>query len=302
MNTAIGAAAKIFATINRVPSIDSASPEGIKPSHVTGSITLDNVHFTYPSRPDVPVLKGISISFEPGTTSALVGASGCGKSTIVALIERFYDPVIFSHPTDDEKHGAPPNENSPSTSRASAVKSSTPGDESSAIKMPVLRETVQDAGSLKLDGVDLRELNVRWLRSQIGFVQQEPVLFATSIWKNVAYGLTGTPFEAADEAETKRLVKEACVKANADKFVSKLPDGTQEVADPMQGSADLSPLVWYINQGYETQVGERGFLLSGGQKRERSSSRLEKSTLMLFIRANCDRARHSRRSGDPPFG
>jgi ATP-binding cassette subfamily B (MDR/TAP) protein 1 len=166
------------------------------------------------------------MSFEPGTTSALVGASGCGKSTIAALIERFYDPVIFSHPRQEEKRGGHPDKISASTSNETAAKSSTPGEYESTITPPASAKTTGGAGSVELDGVDLRDLNLRWLRSQIGFVQQEPILFATSIWKNVAYGLLGTSFEGADEAEMKRLVKEACIKANAEGFVSKLPNGT----------------------------------------------------------------------------
>jgi ATP-binding cassette subfamily B (MDR/TAP) protein 1 len=78
---------------------------------------------------------------------------------------------------------------------------------------------------VKLDGVDLRELNVRWLRGQIGLVSQEPTLFATSIRGNVAHGLVGTPWEHADPDEKFKLVKAACVKANADAFIQKLPEG-----------------------------------------------------------------------------
>ncbi|OAX42868.1 P-loop containing nucleoside triphosphate hydrolase protein [Rhizopogon vinicolor AM-OR11-026] len=186
-----GAAAKLFATIERVPEIDSANPGGLKPEKVIGEITLEDVKFSYPSRPDVPILRGLSINFPAGKTAALVGASGSGKSTIVSLIERFYDPL---------------------------------------------------SGAVKLDGVDLRELNIKWLRSQIGLVSQEPTLFATTIAGNVAHGLIGTPSEKASEEEKFKLIKEACIKSNADGFISKLP------------------------QGYDTLVGERGFLLSGGQK------------------------------------
>ncbi|KZT56320.1 P-loop containing nucleoside triphosphate hydrolase protein [Calocera cornea HHB12733] len=186
-----GAASKLFATIDRVPTIDSASPAGKKLEHVDGHIALENVVFDYPSRPDVRILKGLSISFQAGKTAALVGASGSGKSTIVALVERFYDPI---------------------------------------------------QGAVKLDGVDLRELNVSWLRSQIGLVSQEPTLFATTVRHNVEHGLTGTPMENASPEEKFALVKEACVKANADGFISKLPEG------------------------YDTNVGQAGLLLSGGQK------------------------------------
>ncbi|KAF8176085.1 P-loop containing nucleoside triphosphate hydrolase protein [Pholiota molesta] len=100
-----GAAAKLYATIDRVPTIDSLSDEGLRldePSGVgahgeketkKGQVKLENVVFRYPSRPDVPVLKGLTLEFEAGKTSALVGSSGSGKSTIISLVERFYDPL-----------------------------------------------------------------------------------------------------------------------------------------------------------------------------------------------------------------
>ena len=185
------AAAKLFQTIDRVPDIDSANPDGLKLEEVAGEITLDNVNFKYPSRPDVPVLRDLSLTFRAGETAALVGASGSGKSTIISLVERFYDPA---------------------------------------------------SGSIKLDDVDVRDLNLKWLRSQIGLVSQEPILFATTIKANVAHGLINTKYEHASEEEKFALIKEACIKANADGFISQLPSG------------------------YDTLVGERGFLLSGGQK------------------------------------
>jgi len=188
---ACGAAAKLFATIDRVPSIDSASEEGLKPSKVVGEITFENIYFNYPARPDVQVVKNLRITFPAGKTTALVGASGSGKSTVISLVERFYDPL---------------------------------------------------AGSVRLDGIDIRDLNLKWLRSQIGLVSQEPTLFSTTIRKNVEHGLVGTPHENASPEEKLQLVREACIKANADGFISKLP------------------------LGYDTMVGERGYLLSGGQK------------------------------------
>lgn len=112
-----GAAAKLYDTIARVPAIDSADPGGLKPDTVHGTITLENVKFHYPSRPDVPILKGLTTEFGAGQTVALVGASGSGKSTVVSLVERFYDPI---------------------------------------------------AGVVKLDGRDIRTLNLKWLRQQIG--------------------------------------------------------------------------------------------------------------------------------------
>ncbi|KAG9046648.1 GTPase-activating protein [Tulasnella sp. UAMH 9824] len=191
VGAALAAAAKLFATIDRVPPIDSADEGGLKPDKVVGRITFDNVVFNYPSRPDVPILKGLNLDISAGSSIALVGASGTGKSTVVSLVERFYDPL---------------------------------------------------SGAVKLDGVDIKELNIKWLRQQIGLVQQEPVLFSTSIRNNVSYGFVGSPFENASPEEKFRLVQEACVKANADAFIRKLPEG------------------------YDTIVGERGVLLSGGQK------------------------------------
>ncbi|EJC99281.1 P-loop containing nucleoside triphosphate hydrolase protein [Fomitiporia mediterranea MF3/22] len=191
VSQARGAAAKLWATIDRVPSIDIENEGGLKPEVVIGKIDFQNVDFNYPSRPTVQIVKNLNMTFTSGKTTALVGASGSGKSTIVHLVERFYDPLN---------------------------------------------------GSVRLDGVDLRDLNLKWLRSRIGLVSQEPVLFATTIKDNVAHGLIGTKWEHASEEEKFKLIKEACIKANADGFVSKLP------------------------LGYETMVGEHGFLLSGGQK------------------------------------
>lgn len=185
------AAAKLYETIDRVPAIDSSNRGGLKPETVHGEISLEGVHFSYPSRPTVKVTKGLDITFRAGKTAALVGASGSGKSTIIQLVERFYDPT---------------------------------------------------EGVVKLDGVNLKDLNLKWLRSQIGLVSQEPTLFATTIKQNVAHGLINTKHENASEEEKFALIKEACIKSNADGFITKLPNG------------------------YDTMVGERGFLLSGGQK------------------------------------
>jgi ATP-binding cassette subfamily B (MDR/TAP) protein 1 len=193
ISNARGAAGKLFETIDRIPPIDSASPNGLKPdvSTIKGEITFNNVRFNYPSRPEVPILRGVDFVFPAGMTTALVGASGSGKSTVVALVERFYDPL---------------------------------------------------SGSVMLDGVDIRDLNIRWLRSQIGLVSQEPTLFATTIRGNVEHGMIGTEMENLSDEGRMEKVKEACIKANADGFITQLPEG------------------------YNTLVGERGFLLSGGQK------------------------------------
>ena len=128
-------------------------------------MTLKDVEFSYPARPDVQVLHGLSLSLSPGKTLALVGPSGCGKSTVVSLIERFYDP---------------------------------------------------STGSLTLENFDLRDLNLQWLRSQIGIVSQEPVLFDASIAENIRYGALFR--EVSDEE-----VIEAAKSANIHSFIESLP-------------------------------------------------------------------------------
>ncbi|KAK4704235.1 ATP-binding cassette, subfamily B (MDR/TAP), member 1, partial [Phenoliferia sp. Uapishka_3] len=186
-----GAATSLFATIDRVPVIDSASKEGLKPASVEGVIEVQHVDFIYPARPSVQVLYDFSAIFPRGKMTALVGASGSGKSTIVGLIERFYDPV---------------------------------------------------GGNIKLDGHELRTLNVKWLRTQIGLVSQEPTLFATTVLGNIAHGLIGTSLEGESDERKRELCVAAAVQANADGFITALPES------------------------YDTLIGERGMLLSGGQK------------------------------------
>ncbi|KAJ6805921.1 PGP1 isoform X1 [Iris pallida] len=86
------AAAKIYRTIDHKPGIDRNSESGVELGSVTGHVEVRDVEFAYPSRPDTPVLRGFSLNVAAGKTMALVGSSGSGKSTVVSLIERFYDP------------------------------------------------------------------------------------------------------------------------------------------------------------------------------------------------------------------
>lgn len=87
------AAARVYEVIDRQPSIDARSSVGkiLELDGVKGSVVVSNVNFRYPMRSDIPVFKNISFSVEAGQTVALVGGSGCGKSTIIQLLERFYD-------------------------------------------------------------------------------------------------------------------------------------------------------------------------------------------------------------------
>ncbi|KAI1463330.1 P-loop containing nucleoside triphosphate hydrolase protein [Daldinia caldariorum] len=91
--TGLAAAAKIFNTIDRMSPLDPTSEEGEKLEKVVGTIRLENIKHIYPSRPEVVVMKDVTLEIPAGKTTALVGTSGSGKSTIVGLVERFYDPV-----------------------------------------------------------------------------------------------------------------------------------------------------------------------------------------------------------------
>ncbi|MED6184096.1 ABC transporter B member 19 [Stylosanthes scabra] len=176
------AVGSVFSILDKHTRIDPDDPDAEPVESVRGEIELRHVDFAYPSRPDVMVFKDLSLRIRAGQSQALVGASGSGKSSVIALIERFYDPL---------------------------------------------------AGKVMVDGKDIRKLNLKSLRLKIGLVQQEPALFAASIFDNIAYGKEG-----ATESE----VIEAARAANVHAFVSGLPEG------------------------YKTPVGERGVQLSGGQK------------------------------------
>ena len=187
----IAAAGKIFSTIDRQSPLDPTSTEGERLENIEGVIELQNIKMIYPSRPEVVVMEDVSLVVPAGKTTALVGASGSGKSTVVGLVEKFYTPV---------------------------------------------------GGRVLLDGHDIKDLNVQFLRQNVSLVSQEPTLFSVSIAANIAHGLIGTQWETANDEKKKELIIGAAQTANAHDFVSALPEG------------------------YETNVGERGFLLSGGQK------------------------------------
>ncbi|KAL8044043.1 hypothetical protein ABFX02_08G021700 [Erythranthe guttata] len=198
------AVGSVFSILDRPTRIDPDDTEAETVESIRGEIELRHVDFAYPSRPDVMVFKDFSLRIRAGHSQALVGASGSGKSSVIALIERFYDPL---------------------------------------------------SGKVMVDGKDIRRLNLKSLRRRIGLVQQEPALFAASIFENIAYGKDG----AATEAE----VIEAARAANVHTFVSGLPEG------------------------YKTPVGERGVQLSGGQKQRIAIARavLKDPSILLLDEA-----------------
>ena len=95
------AASRILKLLNRQSRIDPMNEGGIKPAQVTGKIVFKGAKFTYENRPEIPVLQGLDLVCEPNQTVALVGQSGCGKSTTIQLVERFYDPTDGSVELDD---------------------------------------------------------------------------------------------------------------------------------------------------------------------------------------------------------
>lgn len=176
------AAYRLFETIGRKPEIDSGDTSGVVLEDIKGDVELKDVRFRYPARPEQLILDGLTLRVGSGTTMAMVGESGSGKSTVISLVERFYDP-----------HG----------------------------------------GEVLIDGVNIKNLRLSWIREKISLVSQEPLLFMTSIKDNIMYGKGDATVEE---------VRRAAELANAANFIDKLPDG------------------------YDTMVGQRGTQLSGGQK------------------------------------
>ncbi|KAJ6969480.1 hypothetical protein NC653_034109 [Populus alba x Populus x berolinensis] len=201
--SAIGVLAPAFETLDRETEIQPDIPKSPDLETIVGRIEFQNIQFNYPLRPEVTVLHNFSLQIEAGLKVALVGPSGSGKSSVLALLLRFYDP----------------------------------------------RE-----GRLLIDKKDTREYNLRKLRRQIGWVQQEPIRFSSSIRDNIIYRNEG-----ASETEIVKVSREA----NIQEFVSNFPDGN------------------------DTVVGEKGCQLSGGQKQRIAIARtlLKRPAILLLDEA-----------------
>jgi ATP-binding cassette subfamily B protein len=176
---AIAAGERIFEIIDEPEEIaDRPDSRPLPPG--PGALAFEGVDFGYD--PERLVLEGIALELEPGRTVALIGRTGSGKTTLAALVPRFYDAT---------------------------------------------------AGHVLVDGVDVRQLERRSLRREIGVISQDPFLFSASVRDNIAFGLLDAPHEA---------VEAVARAAQAHEFIEELP------------------------QGYDTVVGERGLTLSGGQR------------------------------------
>ncbi|KAJ3116674.1 ATP-binding cassette, sub-B (MDR TAP), member 4, partial [Physocladia obscura] len=184
--SAQGAAYELYSIIDRKPSVVKTYSNNDEPAtkipRFSQEIEFKNVSFHYASRPDVQVLKNLNLKIPYGKTVALVGSSGSGKSTIVQMLQRFYDPV---------------------------------------------------EGGIFIDGVNIKNADIRSFRDQLGVVSQEPVLFRYTVKENIRFG----KLNASNEE-----IESAARAANAFNFINELPNG------------------------FESDVGERGSLLSGGQK------------------------------------
>jgi subfamily B ATP-binding cassette protein MsbA len=187
--------------IRRILDADAVIPEKENARDLTscrGEIAFEHVAFAY--RPTEPVLRDVNFTIKPGQSIGICGTTGGGKSTVVSLVPRFYDPT---------------------------------------------------GGSVKLDGVDLRDLKLDTLRRNIGFVLQDTVLFHGTVRENIAYGRPDATPE--DIVEAARL-------ANCNEFIDRMPDG------------------------YETVVGERGLTMSGGQRQRIGIARaLIRNTPILIL-------------------
>jgi subfamily B ATP-binding cassette protein MsbA len=204
-------ASRIFEVLDvPVESSDDSGPATLP--RIAGALDFDDVTFAYTA--DGPaVLHGLTAQIEAGQIVALVGPSGAGKTTIVNLVPRFYEP---------------------------------------------------QSGSIRLDGVDLRDLPLRALRAAIAIVPQEALLFSGTVAENIRYGRLD-----ATQAEVEAAAREA----NAEEFVLDLP------------------------LGYETTVGERGMRLSGGQRQRISIARavLRDPRILILDEATSALDSHSER-------
>lgn len=232
--------------IERQPFIDVRNESGIKLPE-TGwepSFALENVTFAYPSRPTVPALNNVSVRIETGTVTAFVGPSGSGKSTTASLLLREYDPETANVPNKNDpipEENDDESESDKETSVKSEKKSAkTSTDIEKAVSADDQEPPVKGGGKVYFAGCDIREYNLRWLRSQVAVVSQNPQLFSATVFENVAAGLTGTTLEYRPDidgrpdappetlqrtAEIRELCAEAMRKAEAWQFVSKLPEG-----------------------------------------------------------------------------
>jgi ATP-binding cassette subfamily B protein len=187
---ATASGARLFQVLDRSPRLTAPADAPTLPDG-RGRVELDHVSFRY-SEGSQEILHDVDLEIEPGTTVALVGATGSGKTTLMQLLPRLYDPT---------------------------------------------------AGTVRIDGADLREVDLASLRGQIAVVDDDPFLFSDTVANNIAYARGGS------EAVPREEIERAAERAQAAGFIAELPEG------------------------YDTRVGERGLTLSGGQRQRLAIAR-----------------------------
>ncbi|RYO73785.1 hypothetical protein DL766_008533 [Monosporascus sp. MC13-8B] len=232
----------------------------------TEDIVFEDVQFAYPSRPHAKVLDGLNLRIRAGKLTAVVGPSGSGKSTIVGLIERWYtlrDQHTIAKTVDPDKKKEQEKKRKQKAKGKKSNDTDSDDEDPPAVNPDETGPTVELRGSISTSGHELEEIDLKWWRSQIGLVQQEPFLFNDTIYKNVAFGLIGSDFENESEERKKELVREACKESFADEFIDRLPDG------------------------YDTMVGDSGTKLSGGQRQRISIARavIKKPKILILDEA-----------------